>query len=68
MGAAFLLLETKSVVQFALLFGTMGVVNSLVFAWILVSVLRHRGRVEMDAETTRDAAAALLASSSSLGS
>jgi hypothetical protein len=39
MGAAFLLLETKSVVQFALLFGTTWLVNSLVFAGILVSVL-----------------------------
>jgi hypothetical protein len=39
MGAAFLLLETKSVVQFALLFGTTWFVNSLVFAGILVSVL-----------------------------
>ena len=32
MGAAFLLLETKNVVQFALLFGTTWFVNSLVFA------------------------------------
>ncbi len=39
MGAAFLLLETKSVVQFALLFGTTWFVNALVFAGILVSVL-----------------------------
>jgi hypothetical protein len=39
MGAAFLLLETKSVVQFALLFGTTWFVNSLVFAAILLSVL-----------------------------
>jgi hypothetical protein len=39
MGAAFLLLETKNVVQFALLFGTTWFVNSLVFAGILVSVL-----------------------------
>jgi SAM-dependent methyltransferase len=39
MGAAFLLLETKSVVQFALLFGTTWFVNSLVFAGVLVSVL-----------------------------
>jgi hypothetical protein len=39
MGAAFLLLETKSVVQFALLFGTTWLVNSLVFAGILLSVL-----------------------------
>ncbi len=39
MGAAFLLLETKNVVQFALLFGTTWLVNSLVFAGILVAVL-----------------------------
>jgi hypothetical protein len=39
MGAAFLLLETKSVVQFALLFGTTWFVNSLVFIGVLVSVL-----------------------------
>jgi hypothetical protein len=39
MGAAFLLLETKSIVQFALLFGTTWVVNSLVFGGILLSVL-----------------------------
>jgi Spermine/spermidine synthase domain len=39
MGAAFLLLETKSVVQFALLFGTTWLVNSLVFTGILLSVL-----------------------------
>ncbi|MGH2736454.1 MAG: spermidine synthase, partial [Actinomycetota bacterium] len=39
MGAAFLLLETKSVVQFALLFGTTWVVNALVFTGILLSVL-----------------------------
>ena len=39
MGAAFLLLETKSVVQFALLFGTTWLVNAVVFAGILVTVL-----------------------------
>jgi hypothetical protein len=39
MGAAFLLLETKSVVQFALLFGTTWFVNALVFFGILLSVL-----------------------------
>jgi hypothetical protein len=39
MGAAFLLLETKSVVQFALLFGTTWFVNALVFTGILVCVL-----------------------------
>jgi SAM-dependent methyltransferase len=39
MGAAFLLLETKNVVQFALWFGTTWFVNALVFAGILTSVL-----------------------------
>jgi SAM-dependent methyltransferase len=39
MGAAFLLLETKNVVQFALLFGTTWLVNSLVFTGVLLSVL-----------------------------
>jgi hypothetical protein len=39
MGAAFLLLETKNVVQFALLFGTTWFVNALVFAGVLVAVL-----------------------------
>lgn len=38
MGAAFLLLETKSVVQFALLFGSTWFVNALVFFGILVAV------------------------------
>ena len=38
MGAAFLLLETKNIVQFALLFGTTWFVNSLVFAGVLISV------------------------------
>jgi hypothetical protein len=39
MGAAFLLLETKNVTGFALLFGTTWVVNALVFAGVLVTVL-----------------------------
>jgi hypothetical protein len=39
MGAAFLLLETKNVVQFALLFGTTWFVNALVFGGILLAVL-----------------------------
>jgi hypothetical protein len=39
MGVAFLLLETKNVVQFALLFGTTWFVNALVFTGILVAVL-----------------------------
>lgn len=39
MGGAFLLLETKSVIQFALLFGTTWVNSSLVFLGILSSVL-----------------------------
>jgi hypothetical protein len=39
MGGAFLLLETKNIVQFALLFGTTWVVNSIVFAGVLLTVL-----------------------------
>lgn len=39
LGAAFLLLETKSIVQFALWFGTTWMVNALVFAGVLLSVL-----------------------------
>ncbi|GGM11201.1 hypothetical protein GCM10011594_33980 [Nakamurella endophytica] len=39
MGAAFLLLETKNVASFALLFGTTWLVNALVFAGVLVIVL-----------------------------
>ncbi len=39
MGAAFLLLETKNVVQFALLFGATWFVNALVFFGILLAVL-----------------------------
>ena len=37
MGAAFLLLETKNIVQFALLFGTTWFVNSLVFTGVLLA-------------------------------
>ncbi|TAK30794.1 MAG: spermidine synthase [Chloroflexota bacterium] len=39
MGAAFLLLETKSVVSFSLLFGSTWLVNSLVFFAVLAMVL-----------------------------
>ena len=39
MGVAFMVLETKSVTQFALLFGTTWFVNSLVFLGVLLSVL-----------------------------
>jgi hypothetical protein len=39
LGVAFLLLETKSVTGFALLFGTTWVVNAFVFAGVLVAVL-----------------------------
>jgi Spermine/spermidine synthase domain len=38
MGGAFLLLETKNIVQYALLFGTTWFVNSLVFAGVLLTV------------------------------
>ena len=51
LGIAFLLLETRSLVTFSLLFGTTWIVNSLVFFAILASVLlaivvnqRHRFR------------------------
>jgi hypothetical protein len=49
MGAAFLLLETKSIVQFALLFGTTWFVNALVFAGVLMAVL---GAVELSRRVT----------------
>jgi hypothetical protein len=39
MGAAFLLLETKNVATFALLFGTTWLVNALVFGGVLIVVL-----------------------------
>jgi SAM-dependent methyltransferase len=39
MGAAFLLLETKNVASFALMFGTTWLVNALVFTGVLVIVL-----------------------------
>jgi SAM-dependent methyltransferase len=39
MGAAFLLLETKNVATFALLFGTTWLVNALVFTGVLLTVL-----------------------------
>jgi hypothetical protein len=39
MGAAFLLLETKNIATFALLFGTSWLVNALVFGGVLVIVL-----------------------------
>jgi hypothetical protein len=46
MGAAFLLLETKNITSFALLFGTTWVVNAIVFAGVLIAVL-------LAVETTR---------------
>lgn len=46
MGAAFLLLETKNVSSFALLFGTTWVVNAIVFTGVLMAVL-------LAVETTR---------------
>ena len=39
MGAAFMLLETKNVASFALLFGTTWLVNALVFGGVLIIVL-----------------------------
>jgi hypothetical protein len=43
LGAAFLLLETRSLMTFSLLFGTTWLVNALAFAAILVSVLLSIG-------------------------
>lgn len=43
LGVAFLLLETRSLVTFSLLFGTTWIVNSLVFFAILASVLASIG-------------------------
>ena len=43
MGAAFMLLEAKSIVQFLLLFGSTWLVNSLVFFGILLVVLLANG-------------------------
>jgi SAM-dependent methyltransferase len=39
LGAGFMLLETKSVTTFALLFGTTWIVNAIVFAGVLLAVL-----------------------------
>ena len=39
LGAAFMLLETKAVVQLALLFGSTWLVNSLVFFTVLIMIL-----------------------------
>lgn len=51
LGAAFLLIETKSIVNFNLLFGSTWLVNSLVFIGILLSVLaaiwiNHRRKIK----------------------
>ncbi|MCI0416418.1 hypothetical protein L0222_26890, partial [bacterium] len=47
MGMAFLLLETKSVIQFSLLFGTTWLNNSLVFIAILLLVLAANGTAQL---------------------
>jgi spermidine synthase len=47
MGIAFLLLETKSVIQFSLLFGTTWLNNSLVFIAILLLVLAANGTAQL---------------------
>src|SRR4030095_9804892 len=51
MGLAFLLLETKSVVQFSLLFGTTWLNNSLVFIAILLLVLAANGTAQLIKDT-----------------
>ena len=50
MGAAFLLLETRSVTTFALLFGTTWLVNALVFTGVLLAVL---AAIEVTQRTAR---------------
>jgi SAM-dependent methyltransferase len=47
LGAGFMLLETRGVVQMALLFGATWIVNSIVFAAILVMVLMANLTVQM---------------------
>ena len=51
MGAAFLLLETRSITTFALLFGTTWLVNALVFTGVLVAVL---AAIEVTQRSKRD--------------
>lgn len=51
MGAAFLLLETRSVTTFALLFGTTWLVNALVFTGVLLAVL---AAIEVTRRAKRD--------------
>jgi hypothetical protein len=51
MGAAFLLLETKSIVQFSLLFGTTWVNSSLVFTAILLLVLAANATARLVTDT-----------------
>jgi hypothetical protein len=58
MGMAFLLLETKSISQFALWFGTTWNVNTLVFVGVLVSVL---AAIEVSRRMTRPAIGPLYA-------
>lgn len=50
MGAAFLLLETRSITTFALLFGTTWLVNALVFTGVLLAVL---AAIEVTRRSTR---------------
>ncbi len=51
MGAAFLLLETRSITTFALLFGTTWLVNALVFTGVLLAVL---AAIEVTRRAKRD--------------
>ena len=58
LGVAFLLLETKSVTGFALLFGTTWIVNAFVFAGVLIAVL---AAVELTARVRTPPAPAMYA-------
>jgi len=61
LGAGFLLIETKALVELSLLFGSTWIVNSLVFAGIFVMVLLANGAVALGAGRFVRAAGVLLA-------
>jgi SAM-dependent methyltransferase len=63
LGAAFLLLETRSLVTFSLLFGTTWLVNALAFAAILTSVLLSIGLASRMRNVPKAPLYALLAAS-----
>jgi hypothetical protein len=67
LGAAFLLIETRSLVTFSLLFGSTWIVNSFVFFGILLSVLAAIGVTAWLKPTKRQPIYALLFASLAVG-